>query len=205
MLVPHRWFRCFAAVMEIFFQFCIVGTGNYAWINYVGILPCIALFDDNFIEMMEQKVMQPICNVLHLIVDQSMVVGKRMVSLFRGRVDQNDSSQFNSLSVEEQKEVEDIITRELEKLLSEERKNDNVKVTSSSFSNKIMVAARKSLACIMEAAHTFAIICLLVFMTYKAKDPIKELFGPAPWINAYDDYFFMTSQGIILNYYSRIT
>ena len=51
----------------------------------------------------------------------------------------------------------------------------------------------------METAHTFAIICLLLFMTYKAKDPIKELFGPAPWINAYDDYFFMTSQGIISN------
>ena len=70
--------------------------------------------------------------------------------------------------------------------------------------DKIMAAARKSLACIMEAAHTFAIICLLVFMTYKAKDPIKELFGPAPWINSYDDYFFMTSQGIISNHYSRI-
>ena len=205
MLVPHRWFRCFAAVMEIFFQFCIVGTGNYAWINYVGILPCIALFDDNFIEMMEQKVMQPVCNVLHLIVDQSMVVGKRMVSLFRRRLDQNDSSDFNSLSMDEQKEVEDIMTRELEKLLCKERENDNKKVTSSIFFNKIMVAARESLACIMEATHTFAIICLFVFMTYKAKDPIKELFGPAPWINAYDDYFFMTSQGIILDYHSRIS
>lgn len=24
----------------------IVGTGNYAWINWIGALPCIALLDD---------------------------------------------------------------------------------------------------------------------------------------------------------------
>jgi hypothetical protein len=32
----------------MFFQFMIVGTGNYAWINFVGMLPCLALFDDEF-------------------------------------------------------------------------------------------------------------------------------------------------------------
>lgn len=50
MLVPHRAFRIFAAVVEIFFQFMIVGTGNYAWINVIGMLPCIALFDDAALE-----------------------------------------------------------------------------------------------------------------------------------------------------------
>ena len=56
MLVPHRSFRCFAAMAEIFFQFCIVGTGNYAWINYVGILPCLALLDDDFINLIERNI-----------------------------------------------------------------------------------------------------------------------------------------------------
>jgi hypothetical protein len=27
----------------------IVGTGNYAWINFVGMLPVLALFDDAFL------------------------------------------------------------------------------------------------------------------------------------------------------------
>ena len=41
MLVPNRYFRIFAGAMEVFFQAMIVGTGNYAWINFVGMLPCL--------------------------------------------------------------------------------------------------------------------------------------------------------------------
>lgn len=33
-------------------------------------------------------------------------------------------------------------------------------------------------------------------MVYKSKDPIKELFGPAPWINNYSQWFLMNSQGV---------
>ena len=33
-------------------------------------------------------------------------------------------------------------------------------------------------------------------MAYKSKDPLRELYGPAPWINNYDDYFLMNSQGV---------
>lgn len=36
-----------AAALEVLFQLAIVATGNYAWINWVGVLPCIALFDDD--------------------------------------------------------------------------------------------------------------------------------------------------------------
>ena len=34
---------------ELFFQLMIVGTGNYAWINVLGVLPCCALVDDEFL------------------------------------------------------------------------------------------------------------------------------------------------------------
>ena len=27
---------------------------------------------------------------------------------------------------------------------------------------------------------------LVVFMAWKSREPLKELFGPAPWINSYD-------------------
>ena len=68
MIVPHRWFRIFAAVTETFFMFCVVSTGNYAWINYVGVLPCIALLDDDFIEMLEKNVFQKILAVLKFLI-----------------------------------------------------------------------------------------------------------------------------------------
>jgi hypothetical protein len=51
LLVPVRSVRLFASVSELCFQLAIVGTGNYAWINFVGVLPCLALLDDGFLGM----------------------------------------------------------------------------------------------------------------------------------------------------------
>ena len=44
-----RYLRNFCFLCECFFQLCIVGTGNYAWINYVGAIPCFAMLDDAFL------------------------------------------------------------------------------------------------------------------------------------------------------------
>ena len=49
MLLPMRAVRLTSGLLEIFFQLAIVGTGNYAWINFVGILPCLSLLDDQFL------------------------------------------------------------------------------------------------------------------------------------------------------------
>ena len=38
--------RLITFVAEAFFQSAIVLTGNYAWINFIGALPCCALADD---------------------------------------------------------------------------------------------------------------------------------------------------------------
>eukprot|EP00041_Stephanoeca_diplocostata_P035906 m.1282975 g.1282975 ORF g.1282975 m.1282975 type:complete len:854 (-) comp24776_c0_seq51:2098-4659(-) len=46
LLVPQRRVAMIAGSLEIFFQVSIVLTGNYAWINWVGALPCLAVFDD---------------------------------------------------------------------------------------------------------------------------------------------------------------
>ena len=64
--------------------------------------------------------------------------------------------------------------------------------------SKVLNVLRTALTGTILSTYRLSIICLFAFMTYKAKDPLKELFGPAPWINAYDDYFFMTSQGLLV-------
>lgn len=50
LIAPVRWLSSVAGVMEILFQLAVVATGNYAWINWVGIIPCLALFDDQTLE-----------------------------------------------------------------------------------------------------------------------------------------------------------
>jgi len=40
------------------------------------------------------------------------------------------------------------------------------------------------------------VCCLVLFMAWKSRQPLQEMFGPAPWINSYDQYFLMNSQGV---------
>ena len=49
LLVPLRRVGIVAGLLEVFLQLAIVVTGNYAWINFVGCLPCIAVLDDQFL------------------------------------------------------------------------------------------------------------------------------------------------------------
>lgn len=49
-LVPScRPIRLAAGCLALSFQLAIVGTGNYAWINWIGIVPYLSLFDDSFL------------------------------------------------------------------------------------------------------------------------------------------------------------
>ena len=49
-LAPHRGLRIGAGVGAVFLQVMILLTGSYAHINYLGMLPAFACFDDQFFE-----------------------------------------------------------------------------------------------------------------------------------------------------------
>ena len=40
---------CSISVYSCYVQLAIVGTGNYAWINFIGALPMLSLLDDHFL------------------------------------------------------------------------------------------------------------------------------------------------------------
>jgi hypothetical protein len=48
-LMPSRTLQTGACLAELVLQLGIVGTGNYAWINFVGAVPALALLDDRFL------------------------------------------------------------------------------------------------------------------------------------------------------------
>jgi hypothetical protein len=47
--MPHRRLVAAAAAAELLLQFAIVATGNYAWINFIAAVPCLAAFDDDML------------------------------------------------------------------------------------------------------------------------------------------------------------
>jgi len=131
MLVPIRTCRLCAGILEIGFQLAVVGTGNYAWINFIGALPCIAMLDDAF---------------LSWFYPRSLVVSAYEAA-------------------------------------------ERATLNGTSMLSKAMVRLYRTFRLVIH-------IVLVMVMVYKSKDPIKELFGPAPWINSYDPWFLMNSQGV---------
>ncbi|CAK0877748.1 unnamed protein product [Prorocentrum cordatum] len=124
MLVPARACRLFAASLEIGFQLMIVGTGNYAWINFIGALPCIALLDDAALSWAcPRRSRATVSAAASAALLQELAPGKRLlVRCYRG-------------------------------------------------------------------LRQVTYVALVLFMAFKSKDPLKELFGPAPWINNYDGWW----------------
>ncbi len=49
LLMPHRRVVATAAAAELLLQLAIVATGNYAWINFITAVPCLAAFDDQLL------------------------------------------------------------------------------------------------------------------------------------------------------------
>ena len=54
LLLPHRG-RAFTGVIFLFFQFSIIITGNYAWINYLTLVMIIPCFDDRSLKWVFPK------------------------------------------------------------------------------------------------------------------------------------------------------
>ncbi len=326
MLVPHANVRRFAGCVEIVFQLLIVGTGNYAWINFVGCLPCLALFDDAFVEscegwfetlisgpirwILENFLLGPILWILDTFwstltlpvwgpvwlisgggsaaetQEKASVVkteekkikkcknagtegagtgevelmpvkpsekagnsarkrknkGKKPVSEVDDEEEDtestktsspqvskvsgsgesptgegdgspdNDDSEISTTFDDEVSESQSLSVSSRSVARRSNSKNRNGRsltstnsgagaLSKSSSSSSLLVRVIDGVLLMPLRLLTYflyrgSIMGLFCFMIYKIKDPLFELFSPAPWINQYDDWFFTTSQGV---------
>ena len=128
-LIPLRPLRILSCCLALFFQVCVVGTGNYAWINWIGALPVIALLDDHaLMRFFPAK-----------LADETMIADAEAATW-------------------------STVVRPNRMLYRSYRK-------------------------MLHAGLFFFILC-------KSAAPLKELFGPAPWLAFYDDFFFVNAQGV---------
>ncbi|CAD7956907.1 unnamed protein product [Amoebophrya sp. A25] len=192
MLTPIRSLRILAGLVEIFFQLCIVGTGNYAWINFIGITPCLALFDDEFL----LYVWSWLCWLVNTFIcflffskSGSTSEGKSGAATLA-----ESSSAFFSMPADSLEDDENASLDDTD--------GDDEEAFSSCYSFvcslpfRLVIFLLRLPGLIYRCLYHTAIVILVFFMVYKSKEPIRELFSAAPWINNYDDYFFITSQGV---------
>ncbi len=45
-ILPNRMFRNLGGILQIIFQIAIIISGNFSFLNWLTILPCLACFDD---------------------------------------------------------------------------------------------------------------------------------------------------------------
>ena len=155
---PVRSLRIFGAILEIFLQFFIFFTGNYAWINFIGVLVCFSCFDDHFLSFFFFK------STVHLS-DKSRIKNIAFPSKKDSKVLQSTSSRSTNL-----------------KKISPPKNKINHK-------KKILVNFYKNL-------RLAIYFCLVCFIVIKSVDPIKEMYSESPWLHYYDDFFFVSSQGV---------
>lgn len=141
-LLPIRSMRVGSALLECCFQMAIVGTGNYAWINWIGIVPYLALLDDG---------------ILRRVFPTQLVQAA------------SDAAQA-----------------------SEHRLGDNItKIGTESplqaFYSQIGRSLRACLSRVWRLGSKLITVLLVLNITVRSADPIKELFAVSPWLHIYDD------------------
>ena len=191
-LVPAiRSLRIFTALAEIFLQLCIVGTGNYAWINYLGVVGCLAMLDDGVLHWISEDVILRIPGVRALTPLIPFAFSHaQLLQAEQARLSANAATAVKPAA------------------LASPASTDTKSASSSASSRATQTPPRASLLarCLgalcdifwrVHAASRFTVyVGLVLFIAKKSTDPLKELFTAAPWLHYYDDYFFVSSQGV---------
>lgn len=269
-LVPFRSARIAACLAELFFQLCIVGTGNYAWINWIGALPCLALLDDRFLTSIGLFSAATAAEASAAEAD-SKGLPQPAPAPASVPAPASSSSSCSSAAVDQVEETHEDLpstpkrhadgsarvapntpggspvdaasllravaaSPDTPKGSSGKRKarahpnggssssnsSSNGSSSSSSTSNRgdtpANGAAEGSPGTQQQAATADSLhptsglglvinvcyrrlraivhLALLAFILGKSAAPMKELFGKAPWLSYYDDYFFVNAQGV---------
>ncbi|KOO29910.1 hypothetical protein Ctob_010333 [Chrysochromulina tobinii] len=183
-----------ACLAELVLQLGIVGTGNYAWINFVGAVPALALLDDRF---------------LSRLLPASMVAEARAAAA-AAEADADaptvatDATALTAPTAVTAAATEAMSESEIEPLVDERavRARAPRPVPSSSWSKALSTALwahrhpRSFGARLYSSYRLLLHSALLGFLVCKSAAPLKELFTPAPWLNYYDDWFFVNAQGV---------
>ena len=225
-LLPWRPARLLACAAELFFQLMIAGTGNYAWINWIGALPALALLDDSVVGILFSPSSRAQAKAASL--GDQCVIGHDTVSVIAtASTGPNNSSVSGSRKKECQEGVrrqrqgqrEDAVMEENEKSTIQDTlvcenggkfsEGDGPSIRGMWSDNKKTIPKgvdgvagpqrnhRHSCSHFVRRSASFVIRTLLVTtILCKSTAPLKELFTPAPWLAYYDDYFLVNAQGV---------
>jgi hypothetical protein len=146
-LLPIRSLRVGSALLECCFQLAIVGTGNYAWINFIGVVPFLSLLDDGILRR----------------VFPSTIVEAAAAAASAANDDDTDEEPQGSVDT------------------SAERSD------AYSSLGRIHTLLADGFGRMRRVTAWLISVLLVLNITVRSADPIKELFAASPWLHIYDD------------------
>lgn len=157
MFAPWRNVRLVAGIIPTCFMFIIIATGNYAYINWITLVPFAAFFDDAFLAFFFSKSRVKEAREADAVWAASppMHLGPPGLKALGGSDFIPLYSYFNP--------------------------------PEGSFWTPRAVE---------RALHLLCSVALVIFIMGKSMQPFAELFSPSPWLQFYDDYFFVNAYGV---------
>ena len=155
-----------------------------AWINWIGVLPAVALCDDAFLaHFLPRGVVAQAA-----LADAEAVTGSGALAAAK--------RDYTRLATDEAAATE--AESESDSGSSAVGKEPTTDLSTRAAASGILRShlGSRGRVRIYRSARTFLHLILALFIACKSAAPIKELFTPAPWLHFYDDYFFVNAQGV---------
>ena len=181
--------------------------GADAWINWIGMLPSIALLDDDFIAHHLALVL-PRGMIAEARQAQAEVAGSGAAAASKRDYAKLATHEIEAALVEEDESTSTDAERDVGSGRGTDggagrqggggvaRKPGGRGVASSSSSSSCSRTSRAGRVILRAYSQWRLLLHLLLagFVACKSAAPLKELFTPAPWLQYYDEYFFVNAQ-----------
>ena len=150
-----------------------------ARINYVGALPCLALFDDRFLRpFFSAPTLRAADTALAMEIGRPDLAPPAATATASSVATPNDGMSAAAANAAANAAA--------------------AAAAAASCPRRCCRATTRGAALGLWGAHRWARVgvhaALVAFIAYKSVAPLKELFSAAPWLHTYDDYMFVSSQ-----------
>eukprot|EP00929_Paragymnodinium_shiwhaense_P065028 TRINITY_DN32644_c0_g1_i2.p1 TRINITY_DN32644_c0_g1~~TRINITY_DN32644_c0_g1_i2.p1 ORF type:complete len:889 (+),score=173.88 TRINITY_DN32644_c0_g1_i2:68-2734(+) len=183
LLLPFRNIRLFAAFVQFFLQACIIFTGNYAFINWITLLPFVAFFDDAFLGYWLFPA-RSYREALEADRGWAVTAPSAVPAALPLLGSWGDATwRFSPFGPADVRNMDQRIPPGQAREERQQRPPASPQVYSG-----FSILQRVAMMVVCPA------ITLLI--AHKSVAPMQELMGRSPWLEYYDNYFFVNAYGV---------
>ena len=203
--------RIWAGLLQLFFQACITGTGNYAFINWISCVPFFGCFDDAFLagddagSPVLARAGPAILRAAFLgggaRRDAAVAAARAAAAAAQQAPGSKEKGKLTAVVGDRGGDGDDTgggdgEGRPLLRPAAAAVVPGAASTSSSSSLDRAADHAATSVRRVYGAVRLAVHLALVAFIAQKSIAPVKELMSDSPWLHYYDQYFFVNAHGV---------